>query len=135
MASDFQYFRSQSDFFMNTSTGSAILTYAETGIIRELVNCALTCEACATACLKEQEDTHLARCGARARDCSDICLHASRLVMRHSEIAGHYLAMCEEMCRLCHEECSKHQHDYCMICAEACESCADTCEAYTRERE
>jgi hypothetical protein len=96
-------------------------------LLQKLIECALTCEACEAACLNEENITLLARCIELNRDCADICLHASRLVQRDSEIAEEYMTVCEKICRMCAEECNKHNLDYCKTCAETCLACADAC--------
>jgi hypothetical protein len=95
----------------------------------KLINCALVCEECETACLNEDNITLLARCIELTRDCSDICLQAARLLQRQSEIAEDYLLVCEKICRLCMEECRKHTMEHCRTCADECEACADACHA------
>lgn len=111
-----------------------LLTPGQTQIIQELVNCALACEACSTACLAENNVAHLTRCIQLTRDCADICFQASRVVMRKSEVIDHILSNCEEICRVCADECRKHQHDHCQLCAEACDSCAESCNNYYQEQ-
>ena len=96
-------------------------------LIQKLLNCALACEHCASSCLKEQHVAMMVRCISLDRDCADICLQAARLLQRNSEIAMQYLVLCEKICRLCAEECNKHQDDHCKKCAEACIQCADAC--------
>ena len=75
-------------------------------LLQQLIECALTCEECQAACLNEENITLLARCIELDRDCADICLQASRLVQRDSEIANEYLAVCEQICRMCAEVCN-----------------------------
>jgi hypothetical protein len=94
---------------------------------QKLIDCALTCEACAGACLNEENISLMARCIELDRDCADICLQAARLLQRQSEIADDFLLVCEKICRMCAEECNKHSHEHCKICAETCEACADAC--------
>jgi hypothetical protein len=96
-------------------------------LIQKLLECALTCEHCATSCLQEENVAIMAKCISLDRDCSDICLQAARLVQRESPIARQFLLLCEEICRMCAEECSKHHDEHCMRCAEACTICADAC--------
>src|SRR5688500_7885464 len=98
-------------------------------LLQKLIECALTCEECEAACLNEENITLLARCIELDRDCADICLQASRLLQRDSEIVEEYLVVCETICRMCAEECNKHNHDHCKICAEVCLACADACQA------
>jgi hypothetical protein len=78
-----------------------------------ILNCAMACEHCATACLHEDDVKNMTGCIALDRDCADICLLAARLLQRDSTIARQYLLLCEEICRMCADECSKHEHDHC----------------------
>ncbi len=96
-------------------------------LIRILLECAFTCENCATACLQEDDVKMMARCIALDRDCSDICLQAARLLQRNSEVSKEFLQVCEQICRMCADECSKHTDEHCQRCAQACRSCADAC--------
>lgn len=96
-------------------------------LIQNLLNCALTCEHCAAACLQEEDVKMMAKCISLDRDCSDICFQAARLLQRESQIARQFLLLCEEICRMCADECSKHDDEHCKRCAEACRICADAC--------
>ena len=99
-------------------------------LIRKLLDCALACEHCATSCLQEEDVKMMAGCISLDRDCSDICFQAARLLQRDSRIACQYLLLCEEICRMCAEECHKHEAEHCQRCADACEACADVCHEY-----
>jgi hypothetical protein len=121
-------------FNMNKTSAAERLTHEQTELIQELVNCALSCEACASSCLSENDVTMMTRCIELSRDCAETCLMASRLVMRDSEISEHFVKVCEEVCRLCADECNKHEHEHCKICAEACDSCANTCLSHGRRQ-
>ncbi|WP_295770788.1 four-helix bundle copper-binding protein [uncultured Mucilaginibacter sp.] len=99
-------------------------------LVQKLLNCALACESCATACLHEDDVQMMTRCITLDRDCADICLLAARLLQRDSGLALQYLLICEEACRLCADECAKHEHDHCKRCAEACRECAEACHAH-----
>lgn len=96
-------------------------------LIQTLLDCALACEYCASSCLEEEHVKMMTSCIKLDRDCADICLQAARLLQRNSVIAYQYLLLCEEICRLCAEECGKHDHKHCKACAEACIKCADAC--------
>ncbi|MCX2576108.1 four-helix bundle copper-binding protein [Pedobacter sandarakinus] len=87
----------------------------------------MACEHCATSCLKEDDVNMMANCIRLDRDCADLCLLAARLLERDSAIGKQFLLLCEEICRLCAEECSQHQHEHCKQCASACITCADAC--------
>lgn len=122
-------------FYENKITTMAIqilsqnTNIAHKELLQKLIECALTCEECEAACLNEENITLLARCIELDRDCADICLHASRLVQRDSEIADEYLKVCENICRMCAEECNKHNLEYCKMCADTCLACANACHA------
>jgi len=96
-------------------------------LIQTLLECAKECEQCAAACLEENDVTAMAHCIELDRDCADICFLAAKLLIRDSEIAHEYLAVCEAMCRKCAEECSLHEHEHCKRCAEACRRCERAC--------
>ena len=96
-------------------------------LIQKLFNCVLACEHCATACLREEDVKMMAQCIRLDRDCADICGQAALLLQRNSPIAYQYLVICEEICRLCADECGKHDNDHCRQCAEACLACAEAC--------
>jgi hypothetical protein len=96
-------------------------------LIQKLLNCVLACEHCASACLKESDVQMMTQCISLDRDCADICAQAARLLQRDSVIAHQYLVLCEEICRLCADECGKHDHEHCRQCAEACRVCAEAC--------
>ena len=99
-------------------------------LIQELWQCALKCEACATACLQESEAHRMARCIELNRDCADICLLTARLLQRNSPVAHHIMVTCAEMCQMCADECRKHEHDHCIACADSCEQCAAACNTH-----
>jgi hypothetical protein len=103
------------------------LSYAQTSLIQDLVNCALACESCYASCLREQHVDMMARCIELTRDCSELCFQGARMIMRESEFTDQMLRGCEEACRICAQECNKHEHEHCKICAEACQSCARAC--------
>lgn len=100
---------------------------AHSELVQILLDCAAACETCAAACLYEEDPAMMARCIETDRDCADICTLGARLLLRDSENANHYLTACVEACRLCAEECKKHNNDHCRQCAEACDRCADAC--------
>jgi len=99
-------------------------------LIRTLLDCALACEHCATSCLQEEDVKSMAQCIKLDRDCADICVQGARLLQRDSDIGHQYLLLCEEICRMCGDECSKHQMDHCQRCAAACRQCAEACHAH-----
>lgn len=96
-------------------------------LIQKLLDCVLACEHCATSCLEEEDVKKMAPCIKLDRDCSDMCTLAARLLQRDSVIAHQFLLLCEEICRLCSDECRKHDTEHCQKCAEACRVCAEAC--------
>jgi response regulator RpfG family c-di-GMP phosphodiesterase len=105
-----------------------MLHHDHTKLIKTLVECALACEMCATACLNESDVKKMVTCIKLDRDCADICNQAAVLLQRDSIIGHQYLLLCEEICRMCAEECRKHsQMDHCKKCAETCVKCAEAC--------
>ncbi|MFN6945610.1 MAG: four-helix bundle copper-binding protein [Cytophagaceae bacterium] len=98
-------------------------------LLQSLLECAMACEHCASSCLKEEQVKKMSRCIQLDRDCADICLQAARLLKRNSEISLPFLLICEKICRMCAEECGKHENEHCKKCAEACLKCAEACHA------
>jgi hypothetical protein len=96
-------------------------------LISILLECEQACEVCMSACIDEADVTVLAHCIELDRDCSEICMLGAKLLMRDSELAHKFLLMCEDACRACMGECSKHEHEHCKKCAEACHKCAEAC--------
>jgi len=96
-----------------------------------LLDCALTCEMCATACLSEKDVAMMAECIRLDRDCADICRQGATLLQRDSKIGHQFLVICEEICRMCANECRKYyQMEHCKQCAEICLRCAEACHTH-----
>lgn len=96
-------------------------------LIQILLNCSKACQECAASCLEEKDVTLMAHCIEVDRDCAEFCSLAAKLLVRDSEFAHEFLAVCEKICRHCAEECGKHDHEHCKKCAEACRKCAEAC--------
>ena len=101
--------------------------HPHTDLINILMECAIACEKCMSACLEEKNVTMMAHCIELDRDCAEVCLLGAKLLLRDSEIAHSYLLVCEEACRRCAEECSMHEMEHCKRCAEACRRCEEAC--------
>ncbi|HNP24886.1 MAG TPA: four-helix bundle copper-binding protein [Panacibacter sp.] len=102
-------------------------------LINTLLECAQACERCMSACLDEDDVQSMAHCIELDRDCAEVCFLGAKLLMRDSEIAHAYLQACEEACRICAEECGKHDHEHCKQCADDCRKCADACHQHHGE--
>jgi hypothetical protein len=98
-----------------------------------LIKCITACEACAAACLQEDNVKMMARCIALDHDCADICTLTARFVARNSEHSRHVMKECIEICKACAEECRKHDHDHCQHCADICEECAEACQSWMQQ--
>ena len=97
--------------------------------------CHETCNACADACLSEDDVTHQVACIRKNMDCADVCLATAKVVSRitatDKKLVGDLLRACITACEHCAEECGKHSEmmKHCAICAEACRRCEDACAA------
>jgi hypothetical protein len=95
-----------------------------------LAKCAAACEECMDACFDEENIDKLVECMRTDRDCAKICLLATGFVASNSPFSPSVLALCEEVCINCSNECDKHEHDHCKRCAQACRECAEACGSY-----
>lgn len=96
-------------------------------LLTALNACVAACEHCATACLGEDDVRMMVRCISLDRDCADICALTGRLLARGSQHGQHLLRECAEICRLCAEECARHEAAHCQECATACRRCEEAC--------
>jgi hypothetical protein len=90
--------------------------------------CNVSCQHCASLCLQEPEVKKMTRCIALDFDCAELCSVCVALMAGGSGFAGELCALCARACRMCAEECAKHDMDHCQQCAEACRVCAEACE-------
>jgi len=98
--------------------------------VRRAMYCAAICNSCADAC--SAEDMDMRQCIRLCQDCSDVCEATYRISTRRT---GHnrqrirtMLAICIEACRICEEECARHDNPHCRRCAKMCSECAEDCE-------
>ena len=96
---------------------------------RHVMLCSLFCTSFADACLAEDMD--MTQCIRTRVGCADICAATARIAVRR---AGQNIAMlrarvetCIRACELCAEECARHEHAHCHLCATMCRECADDC--------
>ena len=99
--------------------------------IEACYSCAQTCTSCADACLAEEMVAQLRQCIRFNLDCADICAAAGSIATRRTganeTVILEVLSACETACRLCAEECERHEHEHCRICAESCRTCERAC--------
>lgn len=98
---------------------------------RHAMFCAEMCTSCADACVAEAMD--MRQCIRSCLDCADVCAAAARLAVRRTgqniEALRMMLEACASICDLCAEECARHDHSHCKLCAEMCRECARDCRA------
>lgn len=96
-------------------------------------DCALSCTACADACLGEPMVAELRQCIRLCLDCADLCALTATLATRRTgsndQVLRQALELCADACRYCADECRRHagHHAHCRICAEICQDCFETC--------
>ena len=96
---------------------------------RHAMYCALICTSCADAC--SAEAMAITQCIRACLDCAEVCAATARLAVRRSgqnvEGLKIMLEACARICSLCAEECERHDHEHCRLCAEMCRECARDC--------
>ncbi len=94
---------------------------------RHAMLCALFCTSCADACNAEPMD--MRACVRACSDCADVCTATARLAVRRtgadSKMLRAQAEVCIAACDLCAEECARHDHGHCQLCATMCRECAD----------
>jgi hypothetical protein len=100
--------------------------------VQQCVTCELACTSCADACLAEDHVQELTRCIRLNLDCADVCDATGRVLTRQTSpeptLTRSMLEACAQACRVCAEECERHDHEHCRVCADACRRCEQACE-------
>jgi hypothetical protein len=96
-------------------------------LINELEKCAAECDECYRACLEEADVDQLQHCMMLNQECYDMCELTARMLEQGSPRKDKYVQLCAEVCMACKEECEKHIHRHCHMCAEECHKCAEMC--------
>lgn len=98
---------------------------------RDAMLCSLFCTSCADACSAEAGD--MRACIRRCLDCAEVCAATARLAVRRTgggvQMLRAMLETCIRACELCAEECRRHDHEHCTLCAQMCSECAGDCRA------
>lgn len=108
-------------------------------LVDRIYECAKSCAACADACLGEDDPKAQAVCITSCQNCGEVCLTTARVLSRvtgfNPEAVRHLVQACEQICRICGDECASHSGDmeHCGVCAEACRQCADACRTFLRK--
>ncbi len=91
------------------------------------------CQACAAYDIRDASPG-MAQCSLINLDCADACAATLNALARHSDHHGDFCALCSHLCRVCSEECGKHDHQHCRKCKEACDRCAAACAKHASEK-
>lgn len=101
--------------------------------VRHAMFCSAMCTSCADACVAEEMVEHMRQCIRTCLDCADICEATYKVATRRT--GGNEIVLCEMLqlcvtaCDICAEECARHDHEHCRLCAEMCRECARDCRA------
>lgn len=111
----------------------------EASLVAEAIDaaaaCAVTCTACASACLSEPDVAAMVTCVRDDLDCADLCgvtaRHLARLNASDKQLTLSLLAACIEACVQCAASCGQHRdvHEHCRLCEAACQRCENACQA------
>ncbi len=108
-------------------------------VIDRVYECAKACAACADACLGEDDPKSQASCITSCQNCGELCITTARALSRvtgfNPDTARRLVEACEQVCRICADECARHapHMEHCRVCAEACRACADACRTFLQE--
>jgi len=98
--------------------------------VKHALYCAAICNSCADACSAEEMD--MRACIRLCSDCSDVCTALYRVASRRTAgnvtVIEAMLGTCITACRVCAEECEKHDNAHCRRCARMCRECLEDCE-------
>lgn len=101
--------------------------------VRHAMFCSAICTSCADACLAEEMAKEMRQCIRLCLDCADVCDAAFKLATRRTGsneiVIQEMLQLCITACDLCAEECGRHDHDHCRLCAEMCRETSRDCKA------
>jgi tetrahydromethanopterin S-methyltransferase subunit C len=100
-------------------------------LLKELNACAILCNMCFDACLKENEVQLMAECIRLNRECADICQFTASFFSSDSVHTAKLVSICADICQKCAEACEKHEHhEHCRKCAITCQTCHEMCKTY-----
>ena len=95
--------------------------------IAACARCALLCDFCAAACLRDVHAEHMLNCVALNMDCADACRMTAAALSRDTPHVSAFCELCARVCESCATECENHDADHCQDCAESCRHCAELC--------
>jgi hypothetical protein len=93
--------------------------------------CAVVCNETFHYCLGHLKDGHKEHdlAAQMTIDCQEFCKLVAELMARESPMMGLACASCADACKLCAEECTKHDDPQMKECADACKACEALCRA------
>ena len=101
--------------------------------VRHAMFCSAICTSCVDACLAEKHVERMRQCIRACLDCADICEAAYKVATRRTGgneiVLEEMLQLCITACDICAEECARHDHEHCRLCAEMCRETARDCRA------
>ena len=101
--------------------------------VRHMLFCSAICTSCADACSAEEQAHEMRQCIRLCLDCADVCAAVARLATRRTGsnpiLLREALQLCITACDLCAEECARHDHEHCRLCAEMCRETGRDCRA------
>ena len=99
--------------------------------VRHAMFCAAICNSCVDACVAEEHVEKMRQCIRTCSDCADVCDATSRVATRRTGsnevVVQEMLQLCITACDICAEECARHEHEHCRLCAEMCRETAHDC--------
>lgn len=101
--------------------------------VRHAMFCSAICTSCADACVAEKAVERMRQCIRLCLDCADVCDATFKLATRRAGsnelLLQEMLQLCVTACDLAAEECARHDHDHCRLCAEMCRETSRDCKA------
>ena len=99
-------------------------------LVKQLMDCANANVKCVAECLSKNDAKLMMECVQYCSDCAELCMKTARLLKVGSKMGVQYLSLCEEVCKLCYEECRKYTNlNSCVECMQHNMRCADVCNA------
>ncbi|MBC7000868.1 four-helix bundle copper-binding protein [Cytophaga sp. FL35] len=101
-------------------------------LIHALGSCINHCNYCADACLDEDNISMMKNCIRIDRVCAEVCSSLAQiLATSYTDVQG-LVDYCKKICEACADECSRHDHEHCKLCAKACRECAQACDEFSK---
>jgi hypothetical protein len=97
--------------------------------VKHAMYCAAIASSCVDACNAENGD--MSECIRKCSDASDICQAVSTVAARRTHgntaVIKSLLEACILACKVCAEECDKHDNPHCQRCARMCHEVVEDC--------